>query len=83
MRGAGVLVFLFMLLICFQGYSGEEAGSDEGQEPNCNRYPKIGCPKNYNPLCGTDGRVYSNECLLCLENLKRNFHVRIRKMGEC
>ncbi|KFP85389.1 Pancreatic secretory trypsin inhibitor, partial [Acanthisitta chloris] len=28
-----------------------------------------GCPRNFEPLCGTDDVVYSNECLLCLQNL--------------
>ncbi|XP_034373697.1 serine protease inhibitor Kazal-type 1-like [Arvicanthis niloticus] len=42
-----------------------------------------GCPKNYNPVCGTDKFTYANECLLCFENRKRLNPVLIEKLGAC
>ncbi|NXH02445.1 ISK1 inhibitor, partial [Loxia leucoptera] len=42
-----------------------------------------GCTREFDPICGTDNNLYSNECLLCLQNRHRNGHVRIRNRGMC
>uniref|UniRef100_A0A8C6ZXV4 Kazal-like domain-containing protein n=1 Tax=Nothoprocta perdicaria TaxID=30464 RepID=A0A8C6ZXV4_NOTPE len=42
-----------------------------------------GCPRNFNPVCGTDGETYSNECVLCQSNSENNKDVQIFKRGSC
>uniref|UniRef100_G1PTB9 Serine protease inhibitor Kazal-type 1 n=1 Tax=Myotis lucifugus TaxID=59463 RepID=G1PTB9_MYOLU len=42
-----------------------------------------GCPRIYDPICGTDGHTYPNECMLCMENKEREVPVLIKKHGPC
>ncbi|NWI97287.1 ISK1 inhibitor, partial [Pitta sordida] len=42
-----------------------------------------GCPRIFEPICGTDDVLYSNECLLCQHNRQRTTHVRIKNRGMC
>ncbi|KAJ7316555.1 hypothetical protein JRQ81_002717 [Phrynocephalus forsythii] len=78
-------IFLLVALGIFSSSGNAKAGGDvnEGIEPSCHLHKLPGCPKILEPVCGTDGVTYPNECILCLENKNLNLHTKIKKYGEC
>uniref|UniRef100_A0A8K9XUW5 Serine peptidase inhibitor, Kazal type 2, tandem duplicate 1 n=1 Tax=Oncorhynchus mykiss TaxID=8022 RepID=A0A8K9XUW5_ONCMY len=53
------------------------------QQADCSQYNLPMCPRNYEPVCGSDGTNYSNECMLCFENMEQKSNIHIRSKGEC
>ncbi|XP_044882267.1 ovomucoid-like [Mauremys mutica] len=55
-------------------------------QPLCSLYKvlsnKVPCPRMVDPVCGSDGITYSNECLLCREILRGNNIVK-KHDGRC
>nr|XP_021388325.1 serine protease inhibitor Kazal-type 2 [Lonchura striata domestica] len=58
-------------------------GAMASYPPNCEKYGNHMCPRDYHPVCGTDGETYGNECVLCLANREEHTHVQILQKGHC
>ncbi|PKK21798.1 ovoinhibitor [Columba livia] len=85
MKITGVLVKAALALCCCLGVA-------FGIEVDCSKYlggiskggsGLVGCPRNLEPVCGTDGNTYSNECGICLYNREQRASVEKAHDGEC
>ncbi|KAJ8015397.1 hypothetical protein DPEC_G00025700, partial [Dallia pectoralis] len=52
-------------------------------EPDCANYNLPMCPRNFEPVCGSDGTTYSSECMLCFQNMEKKTDIRIQSQGKC
>ncbi|KAL2779185.1 serine protease inhibitor Kazal-type 1 precursor [Daubentonia madagascariensis] len=78
MKVTGIFLLSVLALLSL---SGNSRADFPARKPNCREVS--GCSKVYDPVCGTDGNTYSNECNLCFENKKHQIPVLIQKHGPC
>ncbi|KAF6372555.1 serine peptidase inhibitor Kazal type 2 [Rhinolophus ferrumequinum] len=55
----------------------------EYRTPNCNQYKLPGCPRNFDPVCGSDMSTYPNECTLCMKIREGRHDIKIIQSGPC
>ncbi|NXD22265.1 IOV7 protein, partial [Spelaeornis formosus] len=69
-----------------------EGSCKESVDVDCARYQTqttkdgkmlVSCPRDLNPVCGTDGATYDNECAICAHNAEKRTHVGKKHSGRC
>ncbi|XP_015205125.2 trypsin inhibitor ClTI-1-like [Lepisosteus oculatus] len=77
-------LFVFLAAaFCLAGLARGASIPSGGTPPDCGQYMIPACPRNFDPVCGTNGVVYGNECMLCADNMEKNTNFLISKRGEC
>ncbi|KAB0354523.1 hypothetical protein FD755_023061 [Muntiacus reevesi] len=58
-------------------------GEESTYSPNCHQYSLPGCPRDFNPVCGSDLSTYPNECTLCMKIREDGRDIKIIRSGPC
>ncbi|XP_037018172.1 serine protease inhibitor Kazal-type 2 [Artibeus jamaicensis] len=86
--GRMALLGVSLLLLFLAGDLTASTNSRFGQPseyktPNCYQYRLPGCPRDFNPVCGSDMSTYPNECTLCMKIREDGRNIKIIRDGPC
>ncbi|XP_064077191.1 PI-actitoxin-Avd5a-like [Macrobrachium nipponense] len=69
-----------VLLVTLFAIIGTSEAGPRKPDPECGN---IFCPLHVDPVCGSNGKTYSNGCFLSIAQRCENRNIKFRCQGEC
>ncbi|XP_066948335.1 trypsin inhibitor ClTI-1-like [Macrobrachium rosenbergii] len=69
-----------LLVVTLFAFISISEASPHKPDPSCGN---IACPLHYDPVCGSNGKTYSNGCFLGIAQRCESRRIRFRCQGEC